>query len=238
MFSVSLAYYFKVTALDYSGKAKPYEKPQISDPESTQPNVPVRHRERFSFSNEKTDKLTSQPTSVQKSVGASQNIDSVNSTRLTHDPKTHVIKDMRHLTRQGPKTHAVKDMRHVTRQGHDGYSKNLSDSFWPHKLSISQKSINKNGPYVLPQAAVWVDTGDLALVQSGHDLAIQKEAEQLVEKISSSGFAPDSAEYQDFWNASVAESDQRFRQRYGGWAWMNHHVQAHHLAAGDQSNNK
>jgi hypothetical protein len=222
MISVSMAYYFKVTALDYSGKAKLSEKSQISDPESTQPNVPFRHRERLSFSNGKTDKLTSQPTSVQKSVGASENIDSVNSTRLTHDPKTH----------------AVKDMRHVTRQGHDGYSKNLSDSFWPHKLSISKKSINTNGPYSLPQAAVWVDTGDLALVQSGHDLAIQKEAEQLAEKISNSGFAPDSAEYLDFWNASVAESDQRFRQRYGGWAWMSHHVQAHHLAAGNQSNTK
>lgn len=35
------------------------------------------------------------------------------------------------------------------------------------------------------------------------------------------------------WANAVAESDFRFRQRYGGHVWMKHHIQSHHLAAGN-----
>jgi len=81
------------------------------------------------------------------------------------------------------------------------------------------------------QPAVWADLGDKVAPNTERDLAIQKDADNLVSEIKASGFAPDSMNYRNLWESSVADSDQRFRQHYGDQVWLAHHIQAHHLAA-------
>jgi hypothetical protein len=102
-------------------------------------------------------------------------------------------------------------------------------------LPAATHTAKEYGPYHLPQPAVWADPGDTIPADPERDLAIQQEAELLLEQISESEFPTDSEEYRNQWDAAVAHSDQLFRQRYGGWIWMVHHVQAHHLAAARQA---
>lgn len=80
-----------------------------------------------------------------------------------------------------------------------------------------------NAPPSIHHPAAWVDLGDDLTVPEGFELAIQQEAERLLEELSQSD-GDDAAR-----NAAVARSDQLFKQRYGGWLWMQHHVRAHHL---------
>lgn len=97
-----------------------------------------------------------------------------------------------------------------------------------------RKATQEYGPYRLPQPAVWADIGEDLTENPAQDLLIQQDAERLLEQISSSGHPTDSEEYRDHWDEAVANSDQLFRSRFGGAAWMAHHNQAHHLAASGQ----
>ena len=90
------------------------------------------------------------------------------------------------------------------------------------------------GPYRLPQPAVWADLGEPLASGPARENAIQREAETLAEALGASQFPAESVDYRAQWDLAVATSDQLFRARYGGTAWMAHHVQAHHLAAARQ----
>ncbi|MEY3896646.1 MAG: hypothetical protein RLZZ214_2166 [Verrucomicrobiota bacterium] len=84
-------------------------------------------------------------------------------------------------------------------------------------------------PHV-PQPAVWVDLGAASSLSQDKQDEIQGLAESLGRKITESGLDPASPEYKQLWDEAVVDSDQLFRQRYGNQAWMEHHIQAHHLA--------
>lgn len=81
-----------------------------------------------------------------------------------------------------------------------------------------------------PQPAVWVDLGAASSLPQDKQDHIQGLAESLSRKISESGLDPTSPEYKQVWDDAVVASDQLFRQQYGNQAWMEHHIQAHHLA--------
>jgi hypothetical protein len=106
---------------------------------------------------------------------------------------------------------------------------------WPRTLSTKHQPVMESGPYLLPQPAAWADPGDLIDADPERDLAIQQEAERLLEELTNSGLPADSPAYRALWDAAIADSDQLLRMRYGGWSWMAHHVQAHHLAAARQA---
>ena len=99
-----------------------------------------------------------------------------------------------------------------------------------HGLPSSASSVSDFRSYIPAQPAAWADPGDLLPEDPERDLAIQQEAERLVAKINNSGLSPDSPEYRALWDASVAESDQLFRARYGQLLWVAHHNQAYHLS--------
>jgi hypothetical protein len=80
------------------------------------------------------------------------------------------------------------------------------------------------------QPAVWVDLGAASSLSQDKQDEIQGLAESLSRKITESGLDPASPEYKQLWDEAVVDSDQLFRQRYGNQAWMEHHVQAYHLA--------
>jgi hypothetical protein len=83
---------------------------------------------------------------------------------------------------------------------------------------------------VAPQPAVWVDLGAASSLSQDQQDEIQNLAESLSRQITESGLDPASPEYKQLWDKAVVDSDQLFRQRYGNQAWMEHHIQAHHLA--------
>ena len=80
------------------------------------------------------------------------------------------------------------------------------------------------------QPAVWVDLGPASDLSPETQGEIQNMAESLQQRIAESGLDPTSPEYRQLWNESVADSDQVFRTLYGTHAWMQHHVEAYHLA--------
>lgn len=82
----------------------------------------------------------------------------------------------------------------------------------------------------VPQPAVWVDLGEASSLSQDQQDEIQALAESLSRKITESGLDPASPEYKQLWEEAVVDSDQLFRQRYGNQAWMEHHIQAYHLA--------
>lgn len=86
-------------------------------------------------------------------------------------------------------------------------------------------------PYQTPQPAASVDMGDFVTLDPRRDADLQKEAERLVSILSAE--APGASVQSDaaIRHETVAASDHWFRQRYGSWLWMQHHIQAHHLAA-------
>jgi len=67
--------------------------------------------------------------------------------------------------------------------------------------------------------------GDLVPPDSIRDAALQDEAERLASVLTE---VPSGTAIRE---EIIADSDHWFRQRYGSWLWMQHHVQAHHLAA-------
>lgn len=80
------------------------------------------------------------------------------------------------------------------------------------------------------QPAVWVDLGDASKLTPAQQDEIQDAATILHDQIMGSGLAPESPEYRQLWDEAVTDSDRVFRQRYGGQAWMQHHVAAFHMA--------
>ena len=82
----------------------------------------------------------------------------------------------------------------------------------------------------VPHPAVWVKLENSKYLTPAQQQEIQKAAEDLRDKIATSGLDPASPEYREFWIREVEQSDHTFRQRYGGRAWLQHHVQAYHLA--------
>ncbi len=87
----------------------------------------------------------------------------------------------------------------------------------------------------IPFPAVWVDLGDESSLAPEQLLELQRSAEELRERIADSGLDPASPEYRSIWENAVQDSDQAFRQRYGGQAWHQHHVQTYHMHAGQAS---
>ena len=81
-----------------------------------------------------------------------------------------------------------------------------------------------------PQPAVWVDLGAASSLSQDKQDEIQGLAESLNRRITESGLDPASPEYKQLWDEAVVDSDQLFRQRYGNQAWLEHHIQAYHLA--------
>lgn len=81
-----------------------------------------------------------------------------------------------------------------------------------------------------PQPAVWVDLGATSSLSQDKQDEIQGLAESLSRQITESGLDPASPEYKQLWDEAVVDSDQLFRQRYGNQAWLEHHIQAYHLA--------
>jgi hypothetical protein len=88
--------------------------------------------------------------------------------------------------------------------------------------SFSLLSIAQPSAY---HPAAWVDLDEDMNTPDGFEQAIQQEAERLLEELSQIDAADVAAR-----NAAIVRSDQLFKQRYGGWRWMQHHVHAHHLA--------
>lgn len=113
-------------------------------------------------------------------------------------------------------------------------------------------------PYLTPQPAAWIDL-DLpkSMLGQGFDEHVVALAQDVITQTSdplepdetspSSGRSEESqpsdnavvdsgsasATLHPNWANAVAESDFRFRQFYGGHVWMMHHIQSHHLAAGN-----
>ena len=79
------------------------------------------------------------------------------------------------------------------------------------------------------QPAAWVDLGETSALTPSEQEEVQAAAVALHEQIAASGLDPDSPEYRDLWEKAVADSDRMFRQRFGGRAWVAHHIQAFHL---------
>lgn len=79
------------------------------------------------------------------------------------------------------------------------------------------------------QPAVWVDLGPDAGLTELQQEEVQAAAVALQQQLEASGLDSGSPEYRALWEKSVADSDRIFRQRYGGQAWMAHHIQAFHL---------
>jgi hypothetical protein len=102
-------------------------------------------------------------------------------------------------------------------------------------LSLYSSTFNLSLNESLPQPAAWVDLGDAIPADAQRDLAIQQEAERLLEEIKSHPPTANPATYHAHWQHAVSRSDQMFRQRYGGFLWMAHHVQAHHLATSQET---
>lgn len=98
------------------------------------------------------------------------------------------------------------------------------------RIQTSPKHFSTD-PYQISQPAALVDMGDLVTTNSARDSALQGEAERLATILSSATPATDRASDPSFREKTVAASDFWFRQRYGGTLWMQHHIQAHHLAA-------
>jgi len=90
------------------------------------------------------------------------------------------------------------------------------------------------GPYETPQPAAWVDLGDLALPDASRDAALQTEAERLLPLLTTLDSQSETPTSFSARREAVDASDHWFRQRYGGWLWAQHHIHAHHLAAGAQ----
>jgi hypothetical protein len=98
-------------------------------------------------------------------------------------------------------------------------------------LRIEAERLEDSSPQpTVLQPAAWVDLGDDPALSTANTQGIQQIAEELKEKIDSSGLDPASPEYRRLWNRAVRESDWKFRARYGARAWARHHIQAHHMA--------
>lgn len=92
--------------------------------------------------------------------------------------------------------------------------------------------------YQTPQPAAWVDMGDLVTPDPIRDAALQAEAARLI-SILPTGFSGTSLQSDAVLRQEiVGASDHWFRQRYGSWLWMQHHIQAHQLAAAAQAAGK
>lgn len=115
-----------------------------------------------------------------------------------------------------------------------------------------------NVPYLTPQPAAWIDL-DLSQIIVGAyfneriivlaqdvitqttGLPVAMDESRKPPDVKNSPHAEDAdfdlipipADSHPNWANAVAESDFRFRQLYGGRLWMAHHLQAHHLAAGN-----
>ena len=86
--------------------------------------------------------------------------------------------------------------------------------------------------------AVWVDLGDQSMLTFSQQADLQQAAESLQQRLEETNLPLDSADYRARWQAEVEQSDQLFRQRYGGYAWHRHHVQAYHLGAGNSASTR
>jgi FtsZ-interacting cell division protein ZipA len=82
----------------------------------------------------------------------------------------------------------------------------------------------------LSQPAVWAKLDDVVPAGSEMDIAIQKEAERLLEEVAAIPADNEPEVYREKWEEAVSNSDQLFRAKYGVWKWMQHHIHANHLA--------
>lgn len=215
-----VAYHSRQLTLVCDGSDEPSANLRGSDPLSS--HASIRHRTRETISSSgikvKANRSSSAMRTVQGNALPPGSIASSRPQLETHNQHGTA----NHAVRQEPsERHRVRE-ENVPQSMTGGQAR---------KVSMKLGAVKENGPYHLPQPAVWADTGDL---NPDLDLAIQQEAERLVEQIASSDLPADSDEYRELWNSAVTDSDLLFRARYGDWAWMVHHAQAHHLAAATQ----
>lgn len=131
----------------------------------------------------------------------------------------------REISFTGSRTHSVTDSKLYSRKSPVTARTTLLSKTLKHTSAAQAPEI----PGPLPQPAAWVELPDSPHLTTEQQQEIQENAEALLAKIEGSGFEPGSPEYRAFWNEAVNESDRTFRQRYGAQAWMQHHIQAHHL---------
>lgn len=115
----------------------------------------------------------------------------------------------------------------------DPVSNNKPGASGPIIATLSGKVIPKaveDPGQPVQQPATWVDLGAESTLTPAQQEEVQAAAEALQEQLAASGLDPSSLEYRNLWEKSVADSDRIFRQRYGGQAWMAHHIQAFHLS--------
>jgi hypothetical protein len=91
--------------------------------------------------------------------------------------------------------------------------------------------LSPTSPYGTPQPAALVDMGDALAADPARDAALQEEAERLAEFLANEADSGNPRAFGSIPKAVADDSDIWFRQRFGGWQWMQHHIQARHLAA-------
>ena len=109
---------------------------------------------------------------------------------------------------------------------------------WHRRQSTPQGTLAAAAKTAIHHPAVWVDLGDQSMLTFSQQADLQVAAESLQQRLAESNLALDSDDYRARWQAEVEQSDQLFRQRYGGYAWHRHHVQAYHLDSGNPTSTR
>lgn len=105
----------------------------------------------------------------------------------------------------------------------------ISNSREDQELRVMKAAISEvvQRPTDLPMhaPAVWVEIPDSPHLTQHQQIQIQLDAEKLIQTITE----PDSEKDLHHDALAILASDANFRRMYGQQAWMQHHIQAHHL---------
>lgn len=95
------------------------------------------------------------------------------------------------------------------------------------RVTVGAVSTVVQKPTDLPMhaPAVWVEIPDSPHLTQHQQIQIQLDAEKLIQTITE----PDSEKDLHHDALAILASDADFRRMYGQHAWMQHHIQAHHL---------
>ncbi len=104
------------------------------------------------------------------------------------------------------------------------------------KKNLSSHQRWGSGPYGVPQPAAFADLGPDSSLPPQFEADIQELAETVAAELQETGEDPATPAYHNAWAQHVEKSDFHLRQRYGGAVWSAHHIQAHHIAAGNFPN--